>query len=379
MKTQIADVPIFYLAYAWSQRGISYFVSTCGSTEVCRDKYMSNYEDEYGNICHNEINRPEVVHFLYEFLPIIDEHNKQRQNILGLERKWATKDCWFRLLTSMVGFSIVDMHRWYRNMVARRVASSGPSYKRARNTFQDMFMVENEYEIQIRKFSDMLCSGLESRVRKQLVARTKFCFSRLNRRKDNSHCELERIRGADGSTTRPATEKQKQKGRKVGTSVNSNCFICRKYKKSNDTINYVLTTWCCSVCKMPLCKEPRKNVELGRMQDCLEEHVCAKEAFLRCESYRKGKVFSLNEMVNLHRANEESSSGVRNESKEDAGSDEDVADDGVIVQPRYKDNVTATRRSTRISNAKKSTDDSDDSCQYNAMSSDDDTTSEGSS
>ena len=87
MRTKIAGVPIFCLAYAWSQRGISYFVSTCGSTEVCRDKYMSNYEDEYGNICHNEINRPEVIHFFYEFLPIIDEHNKQRQNILGLKRK----------------------------------------------------------------------------------------------------------------------------------------------------------------------------------------------------------------------------------------------------------------------------------------------------
>ena len=384
MKTQIVDVPIFCLTYAWSQRGISYFVSTCGSTEVCKNKYMSNYEDEYGNICHNEINRPDVVHFLYEFLPIIDEHNKQRQSLLGLERKWATRDCWFRLLTSMVGFSIVDMHRWYRNMVARRLASSGPSYKRARNTLQDIFMVENEYEIQIRKFSDMLCSTLESRVRKQLVARTKFCVSRLNVTKENTHCELERIRGVDGSTTRPPTEKQLEKGRKVGTSVNSNCFICRKYKKSNDTINYVLTTWCCSVCKMPLCKEPRKNVELGRIHNCLEEHMCAKEAFLRCENYRKGKVFPLKEMVNLHRGNEKSSSEVTNENNEDAGSDKDGEDDGVISQPRYEEEVPATtRRSKRISEAKKrtddsGTDDSDDSCQYKEMSSDDDT-SEGSS
>ena len=109
----------------------------------------------------------------------------------------------------------------------------------------------------------------------------------------------------------------------MGTSVNSNCFICRKYKKSNDTINYVLTTWCCSVCKMPLCKEPRKDIDLGRMHDCLEEHMCASDAFLRCENYRKGKVFPLKEMVNLHRSNKESSSGMHNQSDEGARSDED--------------------------------------------------------
>ena len=253
---------------------------------------MSNYEDEYGNVCFKEINRPEVIHFLYEFLPIIDEHNKQRQSILCLERKWATRDCWFRLLTTMVGFSIVNMHRWYRNIKARKLARSGPSYKRSRNCLQDIFAVENEYELQIRKFSDMVCSVLENRVRKQKVARKTVTIAACPPvSTDSTHCELERIKAADGLTIRTATPKQIEKGRKVGTAVNANCFICRKYLKPNNKINYVFTTFCCSVCKMPLCKASRKDVAIGRLYDCLEEHMCSAEPHLRCQDYKKGSPF----------------------------------------------------------------------------------------
>ena len=60
-------------------------------------------------------NRPKLAHFLYEYLPLIDEHNKQRQSILGLERRWLTKCPWFRLLCTVLGMCTVDMHRLYRH------------------------------------------------------------------------------------------------------------------------------------------------------------------------------------------------------------------------------------------------------------------------
>jgi hypothetical protein len=34
MTANIVDVPVIAVAYAWSQKGVSYFVSTCGSTEI---------------------------------------------------------------------------------------------------------------------------------------------------------------------------------------------------------------------------------------------------------------------------------------------------------------------------------------------------------
>ena len=53
-----------------------------------------------------------VAHMLYEFLPLIDEHNKARQNALAVEKHWLTKNCWTRILTTFLGMSVVDLQRW---------------------------------------------------------------------------------------------------------------------------------------------------------------------------------------------------------------------------------------------------------------------------
>jgi hypothetical protein len=86
MITTISQVSVIAVAYAWSQRGITYILSTCGSTEPSDELYTSYFEDEYRNVSSKQILRPKLAHFLYEYLPLVDEHNKQRQNLLGLER-----------------------------------------------------------------------------------------------------------------------------------------------------------------------------------------------------------------------------------------------------------------------------------------------------
>ena len=88
-------------------------LSTCGNTETCDIMYESKYEDDYGLVCINMIPRPNMLHFYYEYAPLIDEHNKQQQSILGLERRWLTKNCWFQLIMTSVGMSVFDMHRLY--------------------------------------------------------------------------------------------------------------------------------------------------------------------------------------------------------------------------------------------------------------------------
>jgi hypothetical protein len=107
------------MAYAWSQRGISYILSTFGSTRPAEKMYQSYFEDDYGNVGSKEISRPELVHLLYDYLPLIDEHNKQRRKNLGLEQKWPTRNCWFRLLTTLLGMCIVDMHRLWQQFQGR--------------------------------------------------------------------------------------------------------------------------------------------------------------------------------------------------------------------------------------------------------------------
>ncbi|KAG7363187.1 hypothetical protein IV203_026547 [Nitzschia inconspicua] len=86
MTTTISGVPLIAVVYAWSQKGVSFFISTCGSTEVSPVKYESRFETASGAMSFKLINRPELAHFHYEFLPLIDEHNKQRQNLLALEK-----------------------------------------------------------------------------------------------------------------------------------------------------------------------------------------------------------------------------------------------------------------------------------------------------
>jgi hypothetical protein len=85
MINTISNVSVIAVAYAWSQHGVIYILSTCGSTEPSGELYASYFEDEDGNISSKQILRPKLAHFLYEYLPFIDEHNKQRQNLLGLK------------------------------------------------------------------------------------------------------------------------------------------------------------------------------------------------------------------------------------------------------------------------------------------------------
>ena len=70
-----------------SQRGTSYFVSTCGIRKNHKNKRIAKLEDDFGNVTCKEINMPSISHKLCEILLMIDEHALMRQNNLVLERK----------------------------------------------------------------------------------------------------------------------------------------------------------------------------------------------------------------------------------------------------------------------------------------------------
>ena len=276
MHTTISDVRIMVVAYAWSQRGVTYLVSTCGSTAVHPQKYETSFEDDFGNVRVKEVNRPWVAHFLYEYLPLIDEHNKQRQSLLNLERCWLTKNCWFRLLTTIVGMSVVDMHRWYRNEKGTKTG--------------------DDNEIQIRKFSDLLCHRLEQNKRTQFQPR------RRGRSWESSdQPRLIRIKGKDGFQTRVATKNQRGGGRTTGSAIVMNCYVCRKYLNRKGETVYRQTSFCCSVCLMPLCQESRIDAHAERHLTCFDEHRSTHDPVVACNgSYFVGKRFPADEQVEHH-------------------------------------------------------------------------------
>ena len=78
------------------------------------------------------------------------------------------------------------------------------------------------------------------------------------------------------------TEKQIAKGRTVGTANNGNCYICRKYLTEKGEVVYRQTTFCCSICKMPLCKESQKCVRIGQTEDCFDEHKMGEDENICC-------------------------------------------------------------------------------------------------
>ena len=155
---------------------------------------------------------------------------------------------------------------------------------------------EPNYELMVRKFSDMLCKNLEDRMRKQSGARE----YRVLNNTDNTEMKLERIRGRDGSAKRPPTKKQLESGRAVGTATNSTCYVCRKYFSEDGKVACKQTCWFCSICKMPLCKENRKDESIKRNQSCFEEHELGDDKNIACGDYTVGQPFPEDEQVNLY-------------------------------------------------------------------------------
>ena len=89
-------------------------VSTSGKMIRHRIDYHSKV-DAFDNTTYKELPRPVVLHQAFRFLPLIDEANKERQSTLALEKNWRTKNCWTRVITSLVGEYVVDMMRLDRH------------------------------------------------------------------------------------------------------------------------------------------------------------------------------------------------------------------------------------------------------------------------
>ena len=142
----------------------------------------------------------------------------------------------------------------------------------------------------------MLCANLEDASRKQLAIRQGRDMSVAS----NGVMILELIRGKGGNISRLPTAKQIAQGRNLGTAKNSNCYICRKYLTEKVEVVYRQTTFCCSICKMPICKEIQKCVRIGRNEDCSDEHNMGEDEHTCCSQYVRSQPFPKDGQVNLY-------------------------------------------------------------------------------
>ena len=64
MKATISEADLYIMAYGWSNRGIAYFVLTCGTMIRHGIDYRTSFEDGFGNISSKPLPRPSIAHFL---------------------------------------------------------------------------------------------------------------------------------------------------------------------------------------------------------------------------------------------------------------------------------------------------------------------------
>ena len=273
MKANIAGCDLFVMAYAWSAQGVAFIVSSCGTTVRHEQNYFSKFENEFGQVEVKELPRPAIAHMLYEFLPLIDEHNRQRQGILSMERKWPTKNCWMRIITTLIGMAVVDVQRWDRNM---------------RSNYNENFAAGKiEEDFSIYEMVNLIATPLRTG---SLKYRDKPQPTMRQTTLGDPNAPLQRITHDDGTNnTRDAKDKVRLRQK--------TCFMCRKY--SEKTKN---TQWMCTKCGMPLCKANRNQSPDGA--SCLEEHLASTNQYLGCGLMERRGIFIMPKGLKLWQCEE---------------------------------------------------------------------------
>lgn len=244
MTTTIAGVEILATIHGWSQTGRTLLISTAGSSATSEYPYTSHFEDEFGRLVEKEIPRPKVAHFYYQYNYGIDEHNRQRQGALRLEKTWPTKDIWIRTLTSTVGMAVVDMHRLMKMQNGTRYGN-----------------------MTILKFADMLVGELEEKPGRSGAAAgvTTSTGSPAKKLKPTAlRKEVDSARARDGTS--------------VGSSVQKTCFMCRKYHVPGKVPK---TSHQCPKCDTWLCNVSRMSNPF-RTATCFDEHCNSQYDEIRC-------------------------------------------------------------------------------------------------
>ena len=103
------ELGLIAIGYKYNNNKVLHFIMTkdAGST-VPGPVYQVRYNDKFGNTQTRDVLRPQVVSEYFQVANIIDVANQMRQEELGLEELWETRNCWFRLDTTIIGMVAVD-------------------------------------------------------------------------------------------------------------------------------------------------------------------------------------------------------------------------------------------------------------------------------
>jgi len=73
--------------------------------------HISRYTDGYSNLCTRDAEHPNIRSTFFQGSHVIDAHNQCQQHNLALEKKWLTKDAFFRLAAVLIEIHVVYCDR----------------------------------------------------------------------------------------------------------------------------------------------------------------------------------------------------------------------------------------------------------------------------
>ena len=103
------NVKLVAIGYKYNSRKTLLFcMSKDAETTEPGFPYVARFPDEHGNVRERRILRPKCLSIYFEAANLIDVHNHLRQGVLRLEMLWKTPNPWFRLITTIIGITVVD-------------------------------------------------------------------------------------------------------------------------------------------------------------------------------------------------------------------------------------------------------------------------------
>ena len=174
---------------------------TIGNTTQSNTLYRSQLKGEFGGVGRKDIPQPELADFLYQYLPLIDEHDKQHQSILNLKQCWPTRNPWFALLTTLTCLYLLDFH------------CLNIHHKRKYN--------KQYIPCGVRNFADLICHTLNNELQGWYKFQQQWITNHTNV-DDHLQC----IKNFIGETERAPAEKQLAMNWNKGNPFTKQCYVC---------------------------------------------------------------------------------------------------------------------------------------------------------
>ena len=103
------NVNLVAIAYKYnSKKTLLFAMSRDAETTEPGLPYVARYANEHGNVRERRVLRPRCLSIYFRAANLIDMHNHLRQGVLRLEMHWKTPNPWFRLISTIIGTTVVD-------------------------------------------------------------------------------------------------------------------------------------------------------------------------------------------------------------------------------------------------------------------------------